>query len=1436
MTVKPVECSVPKGNFAQRGVSNLAEGIDSFTGGSTAQQFVDRSGLGKPKHGPVWQLRSWDILARDECEPWLDDSDSDATTSTPRSASDTCELESPEPLPSETEDSIGEEEAERGSPVPTMIDAVKLYLEVAGVEPSDVSPPNGVEYLGSFACGRKDLCDLTGASFNEISASENKKEVREARAAAIAAKAVRRSGSSGTVDGELVKWHIVAFVGDALKVNDAVFNKLVKQVHYEPAGEGSKTVLLQMHCVIHQLSLTRKSLALGFSGLWSTLVRFGHLFESHSFRLAFKQAMRKVIGKSFFFLRVDALPSDAPTWRQARIKGLRLFADCSHSGGQKSGSASRRLKALLTCKTDNGDPHGNAFCHWCVGSECCSSVAAEALERMVCEYESIFDRLQVPLLYRWKHASQAVAFVRDGIFLHNIIPRTLNEMSNMKQKHGSSPGNENDDGDSRLGAGSDLYYQLVWEAAAALGIDSHCAEESDPAHVMAQVEELLQQDESYAAQNRKRQNLVREALSSPSFPAKMNLVDLLMEPMCAAINRLLKRSGTLTEMQLGQVPVTLEGLEGLSGLEGHQQKLKVQSLATFQDWASGRFGLTILHNVLQRVRSGDLIKFLQQSGDASLVKTCFELILFVVSDIWRRCCHSVQGFPWKLFTLLGCSDCNNFMVAWQAARAELMKCPECVDAGFSAPLLNSVDFAVLCKDTGADAVNQIQNILQDIATYCPLSSDPVEVSHGQYQNQFHRFRGNRKNPTTAAEHSILHSLKQEHAHLSKCVQAWTLPPKRNMGNQINNFKRPLRMRGLSRKQCVQKRALKKLRKVSGWNVFQRMSISKLGYKLPAQEFKSYLQELSAKWRLLPHDDRQAYVVQAEFEQACRDELAKRPYDSAAAASVARSSTSVEEDSKDAMGSVDTFSTARLQEICGELCRKKLSAKRLFLNKRDFESHTAWKAFGLGLQDSGGALRKDLILVDEPQEHIDSCLNNAIHKPSRPASVGDWAQQPDIHRQTCMSKFGCCRLSAHLDLAIKFAREFARSVSQRNIPSGGLIRLTWALSAGSAAASSEKIFFNGMLCKKPLEHVVVQACQPRVGFYQVALSAQGPLSLEVPLFMTTHQLFQQVLADLDGQVDKFHVEILSYDVGAILGTFQQLEVHVTEVQQRFDLLSKPPRKTPATKSSIALPFGAKIVKPKRKKKSAPPTQPKQAAGQKQMKIPDCFAEDIPVVDVGSSLSSSASGSISDSSSDDTSTSSSSSSSSSSSVASSASNDSDSDQDPVLQGFSNVEAPIQAGVEQLAPATHEAAAEAVIVTEVVDDLQAEHSQKARLSEQVQVKSTFFSVVVGFVQEISVAPTSRSICYQCSRKIEKGHFRLTYHFHVQRPSRYMHLSCVLPFVESNEAARKDQAIETLTALKSDLLLQRNLPAMEAVQSVLLQVSNVGVSTTSMSSTGAR
>ena len=60
---------MPKGNFAQRGISGLAEGIDGAVGGTSAQQLVDRSGLGNGEDFRRIFIqygegkRSWQIMA-----------------------------------------------------------------------------------------------------------------------------------------------------------------------------------------------------------------------------------------------------------------------------------------------------------------------------------------------------------------------------------------------------------------------------------------------------------------------------------------------------------------------------------------------------------------------------------------------------------------------------------------------------------------------------------------------------------------------------------------------------------------------------------------------------------------------------------------------------------------------------------------------------------------------------------------------------------------------------------------------------------------------------------------------------------------------------------------------------------------------------------------------------------------------------------------------------------------------------------------------------------------------------------------------------------------------------------------------------------------------------------------------------------------------------
>lgn len=443
--------------------------------------------------------------------------------------------------------------------------------------------------------------------------------------------------------------------------------------------------------------------------------------------------------------------------------------------------------------------------------------------------------------------------------------------------------------------------QLILEAAvASFGLDA--ADENDESPLLAQIEELLKQDESYAAQNKKRQRLVREALNTPGFCAKLNLVDLLIEPLDAAVNKLLKGSGILTKLRFEQ-----------QSSQDASRILQEQSLAVFCDWTSGRFGWKVIEHCLHRVRSFELIKVLQETNDSELERTCFELLTFVLSDTWRRCCHSVISFPCEMFALLDCADYTAFFQKWCGAKAQLMHCSECVDIEFATPLLQAFNFESSPNNSDLAAMKEVQDLLRDVATYSPLSSDCVEVSHGQYQNLFHRFRSGRKTAPTAAESSILCSLNQEHAALLRNLQTKTLPTKRSMASIARNFQREKGMKLLSRKKCIQSNAKKSRRRLCGWNVFQKKAIGKC--RLSKDEFKQKAREMSKEWKDMPEHEKEAFNIQAKFEQGCRDELATRPL------GTATGSSSDAEDSQNATGSIDTFATSQLVEIAGNLAAR-----------------------------------------------------------------------------------------------------------------------------------------------------------------------------------------------------------------------------------------------------------------------------------------------------------------------------------------------------------------------------------------------------------------------------------------------------------------------------------------------------------------------------------
>ncbi len=228
--------------------------------------------------------------------------------------------------------------------------------------------------------------------------------------------------------------HTFIFIGDALRVNNALFKNLIQCV----LGQGqspTQSFALQIHCCIHQIALTRKTVVLGFPGYWSCWVRMGHLFESHTFRQKFAATMSMIIQNNFEYIEVAELPVEAVSWNQSKLDALRLHMDIGHMGlgKRRCHKASTRLKLLLKIlQKDNGDASSETFTHWCTGQNCCPSGKDEAVTTMITSYLQLFSHAPVPLLYRWKHAAASSNYVRDGFFFHRILPRTLQAMPTVK--------------------------------------------------------------------------------------------------------------------------------------------------------------------------------------------------------------------------------------------------------------------------------------------------------------------------------------------------------------------------------------------------------------------------------------------------------------------------------------------------------------------------------------------------------------------------------------------------------------------------------------------------------------------------------------------------------------------------------------------------------------------------------------------------------------------------------------------------------------------------------------------------------------------------------------------------------------------------------------------------------------------------------------------
>lgn len=200
------------------------------------------------------------------------------------------------------------------------------------------------------------------------------------------------------------------------------------------------------------------------------------------------------------------------------------------------------------------------------------------------------------------------------------------------------------------------------------------------------VDELLQQEVSFAERNAKRFKAVNEAFHGQDFETIVNVVDILMQPLDKAINKLLQRTSILKAIRYRcaeDKPAPLS-------------ELKTSSRDFFFQWTRGEFGATIVSDFITQLKSEELARHTLACYNPSIMDTSFRLIVFGMADSWWRCSFVTESFPTKMFSLAAC-DHATFCQTWAEYRSIAMRCPECVDAAFSGPLLRSMDLTVMSE-------------------------------------------------------------------------------------------------------------------------------------------------------------------------------------------------------------------------------------------------------------------------------------------------------------------------------------------------------------------------------------------------------------------------------------------------------------------------------------------------------------------------------------------------------------------------------------------------------------------------------------------------------------------------------------------------------------------------------------------------------------------
>ena len=469
----------------------------------------------------------------------------------------------------------------------------------------------------------------------------------------------------------------------------------------------------------------------------------------------------------------------------------------------------------------------------------------------------------------------------------------------------------------------------------------------------------------------------------------------------------------------------------------------------------------------------------------------------------------------------------------------------------------------------------------------------------------------------------------------------------------------------------------------------------------------------------------------------------------------------------------------------------------------------WDEFGLGLQDANGALRSDLIELATvtSQSKVDFPVDFSLHRAANDALLSEIPPQSETDPlvRTCFELYGHCKTQPHHSRAAEFARGLASLTSSQMLDAGTVVGLKPV--STSAVTGECYYFFLGVLLKKPLLQVLVEAKRCGSSFRMLEVESQSSTSVEhetgfaAPSFMTSFVAFHDIIEKCNGNVDGFSVLVFCSTFETSLWGLHELCVSTQGPPTEFAIgegtsFTKQKR---TVKPRVDLPFG---LKPDVKKRG---TRKKNTTTKTMRTEGTASASHNRIVMDESSGSENGNGNVSQPLQPEV-------------EVDFFSIDGSSDSDSAVDQIKAAE--VDQLDENIAAPTSSARLEEKSVRAACDEFEADVAVRADLAEAHRAGASFFAKSIGF-RGGSIAPTGRSKCYHCEQKIPKDTVRFAFFWSVQRPERYIHIGCVIPFVTQDLAARKEQAVGAFQQMAAQNSANRNIQ--DGTESILTDLLNL-------------